>query len=89
MFEELNNIYNEFDIYRTIDTKFHDLNFDIKNKKIFDEFLIRYIIIIASLQLSKQQKKFQLIYIISHRLRLFIINDIKSTIFKNYITRFR
>ena len=49
MFKELNNIYNEFNIYKTIDTKFHNSNFYIKNKKIFNEFLIQYIIIIVLL----------------------------------------
>ena len=49
MIEDLNNIYGEFDFYDIVNIKLHNLDFNIKNKKIFNEFLIRYIIIIALL----------------------------------------
>ena len=91
MLEKLNNIYNEFDAYRTTDATLHNLDFDInmQKKETFDEFLTRYIITIASLQLFEQQKIFNLTHIISRRFRLLTINSIKPTIFKNYVTRFR
>ena len=50
MFEDFNNIYAEFNSYKIADTTLYDLNFNIK-KKIFNEFLIKYTIIIAFLQL--------------------------------------
>ena len=91
MFKKLNNMYNEFDIYKTVDTTLHNFDFDMsmQKKKTFDKFLTRYITIIAPLQLSKQQKISQLTRIISRRFRLLTINNIKFIIFKNYVTRFR
>ena len=91
MFKELNNMYDKFDVYKTADATLYNFNFDMsmQKKKTFDEFLIRYIIIIALLQLSKQQKISQLTRIISRRLRLLTINDIKSVIFKDYMIRLR
>ena len=50
MLKDLNNMYVEFDLYKTADTTLYDPNFNMK-KKIFDEFLIKYTIIIAPLQL--------------------------------------
>ena len=50
MLKNFNNIYVEFDLYKIADATLHDLNFNIK-KKIFNEFLIKYTTIIASLQL--------------------------------------
>ena len=48
MLKNLNNIYVEFDLYKIVNATLHDFNFNIK-KKIFDEFLIKYITIIALL----------------------------------------
>ena len=49
MFKDLNNIYSEFDLYKTFDARFYDPNFNLKKKKTFNKFLITFIIIIALL----------------------------------------
>ena len=54
MLEDFNNIYNEFNSYKTFDARLYNSNFDIKKKETFDEFLIKFITIITSLQLFEQ-----------------------------------
>ena len=49
MLEKLDNMYNEFNFYKTFDARLYNLDFDIKKKETFDEFLIRFIIIITLL----------------------------------------
>ena len=49
MLENLNNIYNEFDSYEIVNAKLYNLNFNIKKKQTFNEFLIKNTIIIAFL----------------------------------------
>ena len=51
MLEDLDNIYKKFDLYKIFDARLHDLDFNIKKKKIFDKFLITFTTIIALLQL--------------------------------------
>ena len=68
MFEDLNNMYGEFDPYGTADARLHDSDFNMK-KEIFDEFLVKYTATIAPLQLSEQQKISHLTRIITRRFR--------------------
>ena len=54
MLEDFNNIFNEFDLYKTINARLHNSNFYIKKTKTFNRFLITFTIIIALLQLFEQ-----------------------------------
>ena len=53
MLKILNNIFDEFDLYKTVNAKLHNSIFDIKKKKKFNQFLITLTTIITLLQLFK------------------------------------
>ena len=57
IFEDLDNIYDKFDPYDTINVILYNPDFDIKNE-IFDIYLIRFIFIIILFQLSERKKIF-------------------------------
>ena len=73
IFEDLNNMYGEFDPYGTFDARLHDPDFNIKKKQTFDEFLVKYTATIAPLQLFEQQKIFHLTRTITRRFRWYIM----------------
>ena len=49
MLENLNNIFDEFNLYKIANARLYNSIFDIKKKKTFNKFLIIFIIIIALL----------------------------------------
>lgn len=49
MFKDLNNIYNEFNLYEIFDARLHNSNFNIKKTKHLINFLIKFTIIITLL----------------------------------------
>ena len=87
--ENLNNMYGEFDSYNKADATLHNPDFGMQKNKTFDQFLTRYTATIAPLQLSEQSKISQLTRTITRRLRFLTINEIKPTVFKNYVQRLR
>ena len=91
MLEDLDNMYGEFDPYGTADARLHspDFGMSVQKKETFDQFLTRYTVTIAPLQLSEQQKISQLTRTITRRLRFLTINGIKPTVFKDYVKRLR
>ena len=87
MFEDLDNMYGEFDPYKSVDARLYDPNFNMK-KKTFDEFLVKFTATIAPLQLSEQQKISHLTRTITRRFRWYTINQ-KLKAFKDYIKQLR
>ena len=89
MLEDLNNIYDKFDTYEKANIALYSPSFNIKKNNTFNEFLTRYTVIIILLQLPEQSKISQLTRTITRRLRFLTINNIKLTVFKDYVQRLR
>ena len=51
MLEDLNNMFDEFNLYKIADARLYDSNFLIKKIKTFNRFLITFTTIITLLQL--------------------------------------
>ena len=84
MIKDLKNIFDKFDKFTKSDTFLHDLKFGmaISNlKKTFDEFLVWFILAIASLDFTDQHKISNLCWTFCEQLWFKMADDIIYTLF--------
>ena len=92
MVEELHSMFGDFDKYAKCDAQLHSPSFGmatVKKNKSFDEFYARFLATIAPIGYSETHKISTLKRLITHKLRLQILDGTVSTSYRQFVERLR